>query len=152
MIVRNRTGRASILAALGVTSLALVAATPASAIYRDYEPSEAEAPVVERTANTDDTSGNEGCTITLQNPDGSPGQSVKYAHGYSFSVKNKATGKTHTYTCNNGKWEETVNATSPTGGYVYDADRAWLDASTLVVVNLHEEYTYSPSGGSYFQP
>jgi hypothetical protein len=35
------------------------------------------------------------------------GQSLEYADGTGFSVK-AADGKTHTYTCRNGKWEETV--------------------------------------------
>ncbi|MDX6698786.1 MAG: hypothetical protein QOE65_2183 [Solirubrobacteraceae bacterium] len=54
------------------------------------------------------TPGKKGCTVNMQNPDGSPGQSIVYDDGYSFSIKNKSTGKTHTYKCNDGKWEETV--------------------------------------------
>lgn len=54
------------------------------------------------------TPAKKGCTVNMQNPDGSPGQSIVYDHGYSFSVKNQSTGKTHTYKCNDGKWEETV--------------------------------------------
>ena len=57
------------------------------------------------------TPAKKGCTINLQNPDGSPGQSVVYDDGYSFSVTDKATGKTHTYKCKDGKWEETVAKT-----------------------------------------
>jgi hypothetical protein len=47
----NRTlpGRIAILAALGVTSLALIAASPADAIYRDYEPAGDWEPVPTRT-------------------------------------------------------------------------------------------------------
>jgi hypothetical protein len=144
-------GHIKVLAALGVTSLALIAASPANAIYRSYEPGDSEAPVVERTANTDDTK--KGCTITLQNPDGTPGQSVVYPDGYSFSVKNGATGKTHTYTCVNGTWVETVSSSSPAGGYDYLADYAYVDGSgTVDLVNAHQEYTYSSDGASYVQP
>ncbi len=125
---QNRTfpGRIAILAALGAASLALVAASPASAIYRSYEPGDVEAPVVERVMLQDDTTAKKGCTVTL-----STGQSIVYDHGYSFSVKNKATGKTHTYTCVDGKWVETVDATVPTGSHLYAADVAYLDASVL---------------------
>lgn len=56
-----------------------------------------------------------GCAITLQGP--GAGQSVVYEDGYSFSIVDKATGKTHTYTCNDGVWTETVSKTSaPLGG------------------------------------
>jgi hypothetical protein len=153
MATRTLSAHAKVLAALGVTSLALIAASPANAIYRSYEPSDSEAPVVERTVNSDD-SGSKGCTITLQNPNGTPGQSVTYPHGYSFSVKNAATGKTHTYTCNNGQWVETVSSTSPVGGgYDYQAVDAYIDGSgTVALVDAHQEYTYSSDGGSYAQP
>ncbi|HVE68706.1 MAG TPA: hypothetical protein VNB64_09025 [Solirubrobacteraceae bacterium] len=68
------------------------------------------------------TPAKKGCTVNMQNPNGSPGQSITYDHGYSFGVKNAATGKTHTYKCNDGKWEETVARTgasrSPRIAYV----------------------------------
>lgn len=57
------------------------------------------------------TPAKKGCTVNMQNPDGTPGQSIVYDHGYSFGVKNKSTGKTHTFKCNDGKWEETVART-----------------------------------------
>jgi hypothetical protein len=95
MTARIRTTIATLAAMLAITA---VAAVPAHA-----------------TDNADGTS-KKGCALTLQNPDGSPGQTVVYDHGYSFSVKNKATGKTHTYTCKDGKWEETVNFTPGIGG------------------------------------
>ena len=56
------------------------------------------------------TSTKKGCTITLQGP--GAGQSVVYDDGYSFSVTDKATGKTHTYKCNDGVWTETVSKIS----------------------------------------
>ena len=140
----------AIVTAIAATAMLAIAASPASAIYRSYEPMDADEPVIERTAQRDDTA-QKGCTVTLQNPNGSPGQSVTYPHGYSFSVKNTATGKTHTYTCNNGQWEETVSFTNPTVEHTYEAEKAYVDGSgTVQVVDLHE-YTYS-SGGYYAAP
>jgi hypothetical protein len=48
-----------------------------------------------------------GCSIRFEGP--GAGQSIEYDDGYSFSVVDKATGKTHTYTCSDGKWTETVS-------------------------------------------
>ena len=50
-----------------------------------------------------------GCEIQLKGP--GAGQSVVYQHGYSFSVLAQD-NKTHTYKCNDGKWEETVSLTA----------------------------------------
>jgi hypothetical protein len=47
-----------------------------------------------------------GCEIQLKGP--GAGQSVVYQHGYSFSILAQD-NKTHTYKCNDGKWEETVS-------------------------------------------
>jgi hypothetical protein len=139
--IRPRRVRKRILVALGVAVLALVAASPAGAIYRDYDPGDADAPVIERTAAKDDTgTGTASCSLTL-----STGQTIVYDHGYSFSVVNKATGKTHTFTCNNGKWEETVSSTVPsrTWDHYYEADQAYVDSSQdLMLVN-----TYSVTDG-----
>jgi hypothetical protein len=41
------------------------------------------------------------------------GQSVVYPDGYSFSVQAQD-NKTHTYTCNDGTWKETVALTAGT--------------------------------------
>jgi hypothetical protein len=55
-----------------------------------------------------------GCEIQLKGP--GAGQSVVYQHGYSFSVLAQD-NKTHTYTCNDGEWKETVSLTATrTGG------------------------------------
>ena len=141
---RSSQGR-TLLAALGVAGLALFAAAPANAIYRSYEPAESESPTFERTVAKDDTSTpKKGCSVTL-----STGQGIVYDHGYSFSVKNKATGQTHTYTCNDGKWEETVSAPSPSDSYTWEADNAYVDGSgTAFVQNpRHYENTYSSDSG-----
>jgi hypothetical protein len=108
--------------------------------------------VIERTVNQDDGA-KKGCTLAVLSPDGKTQSTITYAHGYSFSIVNKATGKTHTFTCNNGTWEETVSATSPVTGNRYVADTAYVDAAgDLATVNLHQEYTYSAGGGYYTAP
>jgi hypothetical protein len=38
--------------------------------------------------------------------------SIVYADGYSISVYAQSDRKTHTYTCNDGKWTETVSLTA----------------------------------------
>jgi hypothetical protein len=155
MTTRNRNSnlqrRAVALAALGVASLALIAASPANAIYRSAETTSDEAPVIERSVNSDDNSPKQGCTLDVKAPDGSVQSSIKYPHGASFSAKNAQTGKTHTFTCNNGTWVETVSSTGPAGGgYIYEADNAYVDGSaTLVFVNPHVEYTPSTDGAYY---
>ena len=151
---QNRTlrGKAGLLATLGVTGLALIAASPASAIYRDYEAGSDE-PVITRTASQDDGTAKKGCTLAVLGPDGKTQSTITYAHGYSFSTVNKATGKTHTFTCNNGTWEETVSSVSPQGGYTYDADMSYLhEDGSAVLVNLHQEQTYSTDDGLYAAP
>ena len=52
-----------------------------------------------------------GCEVQLKGP--GAGQSIVYPDGYSFSVQGSNDGKTHTYKCNDGKWEETVALTAP---------------------------------------
>jgi hypothetical protein len=79
------------LATLGVV---LVAAGPASA-----ETNQQQAPA------------KKGCEVQLKGP--GAGQSIVYPHGYSFSVYGSNDGKTHTYKCNDGQWEETVSLTAP---------------------------------------
>ena len=79
------------LAALAAVSLALAVAGPASA-----EPNK--------------TPEKKGCEVQLKGP--GAGQSIVYADGYSFSVYAQSDRKTHTYTCNDGKWTETVSLTA----------------------------------------
>lgn len=50
-----------------------------------------------------------GCEVQLKGP--GAGQSIVYPHDYSFSVVGQD-NKTHTYTCNDGTWKETVSLTS----------------------------------------
>jgi len=113
--------RARLLAALGAASIALIAAAPADAAYRSYEPGEGgDAPIERTTTAEQPTSTGAGCSVTL-----STGQSIVYPDGYSFSVTNKATGKKHTYTCKNGAWVETVEARYASTIDHYDAEYAY---------------------------
>jgi hypothetical protein len=51
-----------------------------------------------------------GCEVQLKGP--GAGQSIVYPDGYSFSVYGQNDKKTHTYTCNDGTWKETVSLTA----------------------------------------
>jgi hypothetical protein len=88
-----RPGRTKAPAALAALGLALAVAGPAFA-----EP------------NKTPTAEKKGCSVQLQGP--GAGQSIVYPDGYKFSVSAKNDGKTHTYTCNDGKWTETVSLTA----------------------------------------
>jgi hypothetical protein len=90
----SRARRSKVVAALAAVGLALAVAGSASA-----------------APNTgSQTPAKKGCSIQLQGP--GAGQSIVYAHGYKFSVYGENDKKTHTYTCNDGKWEETVTLTA----------------------------------------
>jgi hypothetical protein len=94
--IRNivpRPGRTKALAALAAVGLALAVAGPASA-----EPKQTPAPA------------KKGCEVQLKGP--GAGQSIVYPDGHSFSVYAQSDRKTHTYTCNDGKWTETVSLTA----------------------------------------
>ena len=56
--------------------------------------------------NTSSSPAKKGCTIKFEGP--GAGQSIEYPDGYKFSV-NATDGKTHTYSCSDGKWTETVS-------------------------------------------
>ena len=92
-MVRRHTRRAA-LAALSTVAVALSAAGPAAA--------ESKTPVAPAK---------KGCEVQLKGP--GAGQSIVYPHDYSFSVQGQD-NKTHTYTCNDGTWTETVSITSGT--------------------------------------
>lgn len=82
----------SIRIALASTAIALIAAGSAHA-----EPAKTSTPA------------KKGCSIKFEGP--GAGQSIVYDHGYSMSVK-ATDGKTHTYTCDDGTWKETVSLTA----------------------------------------
>jgi Multicopper oxidase len=86
--------RRAALAVLSTVAVALVAAGPAAA--------ESKTPVAPAK---------KGCEIQLKGP--GAGQSVVYPHGYSFSILAQD-NKTHTYTCDDGTWKETVTLTAGT--------------------------------------
>ena len=94
-----RSGRIKAITALATVSLVLAAAGSASAEPKQSAPAK------------------KGCEVQLKGE--GAGQSIVYADGYSFSVYAKSDSKTHTYTCNDGKWTETVSLTAsppPLGG------------------------------------
>src|SRR5687768_16854207 len=90
-----RNPRRTALAALSAVIVAVVAAGPA--VAADSKPPAAPA--------------KKGCEIQLKGP--GAGQSIVYPHDYSFSVQGQD-NKTHTYTCNDGTWKETVTLTAGT--------------------------------------
>jgi hypothetical protein len=116
-------GRIRILAALGVTGLALIVASPANAIYRDYEAGSEDPPVTTRTVERDnppvDKDGNESCRYNDE----------YYPHGTTATItKIDKDGNAVTYnlTCIDGVWRGTYS-------------------SQLEAI----DYTYSPDGGFY---
>ena len=124
MTILNFTGRATILAALGVLGLALVAASPAGAVSRSYEPSSAETPTVTRTVDTQSTPVDENGKKSCQDRTGD-----YHPHGTTYILTRiDADGKGITYTmkCNDGQWDgtwEPVNYTNTSGQY-YDLSSA----------------------------
>ena len=86
--------RRAALAVLSTAAVALAAAGPAAA--------ESKTPIAPAK---------KGCEVELKGP--GAGQSIVYPHNYSFSVQGQD-NKTHTYTCNDGTWKETVSITTGT--------------------------------------
>jgi hypothetical protein len=125
MTIRNLTGRARILVALGVTSLALVAASPANAIYRDYELNSDETLTTTRTVDSQNT--------TPVDENGKKSCSDKWGdyhpHGTTYTltkIDSEGNGVTYTMKCNDGQWDgtwEPVNYTS-TSSQHYDFSSA----------------------------
>src|SRR4051794_24472658 len=88
-----RKTRRTALTAVSAIAVALVAAGPASA-----------------ETKTPAAPAKKGCEVQLKGP--GAGQSIVYPDGYSFSVTAQNDNKTHTYTCNDGTWKETVSLTA----------------------------------------
>lgn len=150
MTIRNLTRPATILAALGVTSLALVAASPASAIYGDYEAGSEDPPVTEHTRNQQsqdppvDENGKKSCQVK--------GEFATYwvPHG-STIIRESSNGSRQKQQCEDGSW--VIVSLAPGADDHYLADEAYIDDSgALVLVNPREDYRYSSSGGVYAQP
>ena len=125
MTIRKLTGRWAILAALGVTSLALVAASPASAIYRDYEANSYEAPTTTRTLDSQNTTpvdenGKKSCRDKWGD---------YHPHGTTYvltKIDSEGNGVTYTMKCEDGQWNgtwEPVNFTN-TSSRQYDFSNA----------------------------
>jgi hypothetical protein len=89
----TRKSRRTALVALSTLTAALGAAGPAAA-----ESKTPTAPPAKK-----------GCEVQLKGP--GAGQSIVYQHGYSFSILAQD-NKTHTYTCDDGSWKETVSITA----------------------------------------
>ena len=107
----SRTKAVTVLAAFG---LALAVAGPAVAEPNQTPPQEKK-----------------GCSIQFQGP--GAGQSIVYPDGYKFVV-NATDKKTHTYTCNDGKWTETVSLTA--GAVKWQNVAILRTAGTLQAVKL----------------
>ena len=125
MTIRILTGRTTILALLGAASLALVAASPASAIYRSSDLTEVEAPtetlILESTNETPvDKNGKKSC----QDKTGD-----WHPHGTTYvltKIDSEGKGVTYTMKCEDGQWNgtwEPVNYTSTSSQY-YDFSSA----------------------------
>jgi hypothetical protein len=111
----SRLRRATDLTAVAVAGLAFVAAGPAHAEPKSSTPAK------------------KGCEVQLKGP--GAGQSVVYPDGYSFSVYAQNDNKTHTYTCNDGTWKETVSLTVHPGGLATPAGSLQVVASGALTVD-----------------
>jgi hypothetical protein len=114
--IAPRMNRMKALVALAAVGLALAVAGPGFA-----EPNTGQAPA------------KKGCSVQLQGP--GAGQSIVYPDGYKFSVTASNDNKTHTYTCNDGKWTETVSLTAG-GGRLWRNVAILSTAGTLQAVQL----------------
>jgi hypothetical protein len=122
----NRTllGRIAILAALGVTSLALIAASPADAIYRDYEVAGDWEPAPTRTVYQQndnppvDENGKKSCPYKKW--DGTPSW---YPHGTVITLK-LPDGTTKSAKCNDGEWEAALTQ-AEAADYHFQAEEAY---------------------------
>jgi hypothetical protein len=110
----SRLRRATALTAVAVATLAVVAAGPAAAEPKTSTPAK------------------KGCEVQLKGPNA--GQSIVHPDGYSFSVRAQD-NKTHTYTCNDGTWTETVSLTAHPGGLTAPAGSLQVVASGALTVD-----------------
>jgi hypothetical protein len=112
------------LLGLAITSLALVAAAPASAISRSYEATMEEPPLIERVVHQTnqppvDENGKKSCEYRKW--DGSPGY---YPHGTVITLK-LPNGTEKSAKCNDGTWEEAMTQ-AEAAGYHLGAYEAYL--------------------------
>ena len=106
---RTLPARFALLAVLGAAGLALLAASPADAIIRTYDPAETEAPAITRTVaeNTNETvpvdeNGKKSCAFKKW--DGGTGY---YPHGTVIKVT-LPNGASKSVKCVDGEWEEAL--------------------------------------------
>jgi hypothetical protein len=125
MTIRSLTVRTTILAALGAAGLALVAASPAGAINRSYEPTSYESPTITRTVDSQNTTPvDENGKKSCQDKTGD-----YHPHGTTYvltKIDSEGKGVTYTMKCNDGQWDgtwEPVNYTNTSTQY-YDLSSA----------------------------
>jgi hypothetical protein len=94
-----------------------------------------------------DAPAKKGCEVQLKGP--GAGQSIVYEHGYSFSIQDKSTGKTHTYKCNDGKWEETVSLKAPGSTRFGAVNTAVGTVQVLSSGKARFSGRTAPAGGKY---
>jgi hypothetical protein len=137
-------GTRTAIATLAVTSLALTAASPACAIYRDHVTA-GEAPTTDRVL--DQPVGTKSCTIEITGADGTK-TTVSYPPGSKIKLNGRE------YECQDGSWVPTapMDSVNSGGDYVYEAVLAYPERDgTLVGVNLRADYA-SNDGAYYAEP
>jgi hypothetical protein len=103
------------IATLAVTGLALTAASPASAISRDYVIGE-DAPTTGRIVDQPPV-GTKGCPLEITGPDGKK-TTITYPPGTKIKINGRS------YECQDGEWvlADPIDSTGAAGSYVYSTD------------------------------
>lgn len=123
MSTRKRRHHARLLVALGAASMALIAASPASAISRSYEGMD-EATTTQRTLDTTnetppvDENGKKACAVAKY-----PSGDQLFPHGTTITVT-VPNGGSVTVKCNDGEWEKVSQLQS--ASYAYRLDNAYV--------------------------
>lgn len=123
MSTRTLRRHARLLVALGVTSTALIAASPASAIYRSYDGMDDPITGTQVLENTNETppvdgNGKKSCGVAK---DG--GGTQWFPHGTTITVT-LPDGASTTVKCNDGEWEKASRLQNST--YAYRVDNAFV--------------------------
>ena len=123
MSTRTRRRHARLLVALGATSMALIAASPAGAISRNYESPDG-AITTQRTLDTTnettpvDENGKKSCAVARYG-----GGDQWFPHGTTITVTVPGGGST-TVKCNDGEWEKVSRLQTAT--YAYHLDNVFV--------------------------
>lgn len=126
MSTRTRRHHARLLVALGAASMALIAASPASAISRSYEITD-EPTTTQQTLDTTnettpvDENGKKSCAVAKY-----PSGDQWFPHGTTITVT-VPNGGSVTVKCNDGEWEKVSRLASST--YAYRVDNAFVAVS-----------------------